>query len=98
MVGDARRAEIGPDDAGADKPEMRRDDQARQLLVGIVGEGENDPRGLRAGLERADLDAPDDAVGSGRGRDLNSVALGAVALDRVWSGRSRRNSAETLTD
>ena len=61
---------------------MRRDDEARQLLVGIVGQREDDPGRLRAGLERAHLDAPHDAVGAGRGRDLDPVALGAVVLDR----------------
>ena len=80
--GDSRRAEIRPDDAGADKAEMRRDDQAGQLLVGIVGQREHDPRRLRPRLERADLDPPDDAVGAGRGRDLDAIALGAVTLDR----------------
>ena len=79
---DSRRAEIRPDDAGADEAEMRRYDQAGQLLVGIVGQREHDPGGLRPGLERADLDPPDDAVGAGRGRHLDAVALGAVALDR----------------
>ena len=74
--------EIRPDDAGADKAEVRRDDQAGQLLLGIVGESEDDPGGLRPGLERADLDSPDDAVGAGRGRHLDAVALGAVTLDR----------------
>ena len=81
--GDARGSEIGPDDARADQSEVRRDDQAGQLLVGIVGQREHDPRRLRAGLERADLDAPDDAVGARRGGDLNAVALGAIVLDRV---------------
>ena len=72
---------------------MRRDDQAGQLLVGIVGQREDDPRRLRAGLERAHFDAPHDAVGAGRGRDLNAVALGAVMfdgpseIDRVGIGR-----------
>ncbi len=79
---DARGAEIGPDHAGADQPKVRRHDEAGQLLVGVVREGEDDPRGLRAGFESADLDAPDDAVRSGSGRDLNPIALGAVALDR----------------
>ena len=80
--GDARRAEIRPDDAGADEAEMRRHDQPRQLLVGIVGQREHDPCRLRAWLQRADLDAPNDAVGAGRGRHLDAIALGAVALDR----------------
>ncbi len=81
--GDARRAEVGPDHARADEAEMRRDDEAGELLVGIVGQREDDPRRLRARLQRADLDAADDAVGAGRGRHLDAVALGAVMLDRV---------------
>ncbi len=79
--GDARGAEIGPHDAGADEAEVRRDDQARQLLVGIVGERENDPGGLRPRLQRAHLDAPHDAVGAWRGRNLDAVALRAVVFD-----------------
>ena len=50
--GHARRAEIGPDDARADEPEMRRDDQALDLFVRVVRKREDDPRGLRAGLAR----------------------------------------------
>ncbi len=53
-----------------------------ELLVGVVGECENDPGRLCAGFEGADLDAPHDAVGAGRGRDLDPIALSAVALDR----------------
>ena len=60
---------------------MRRDDQAGQLLVGIVGEREHDPGRLGARLERADFDAPHDAVRARRGGDLNAVALRAVVLD-----------------
>ena len=60
---------------------MRRDDKARELLVRIVGERENDPGGLRPRLQRAHLDAPHDAVGAGRGGNLNAVALRAVMLD-----------------
>ncbi len=36
-------AEIGPDDAGAGEAEMRRDEQAVDLLVGVVGQREDDP-------------------------------------------------------
>ncbi len=79
--GDSRRAEIGPNDARADEAEVRRHHQPGQLLVGIVGQREHDPGRLRAGFERAHLDPPDDAVGAGRGRHLDAVALGAVALD-----------------
>ena len=62
---------------------MRRDDQARQLLVGIIGQREDDPGRLAARLQRADFDAAHDAVGARRGRDLNAVALGAVMFDGV---------------
>jgi hypothetical protein len=92
--GDSRRTEIRPDEARTDKAEMRRHDQPRQLLLGIVGQREHDPRGLSPRLERADLDPPDDAVGTGRGRHLDAVALGAVTLDRpgeIDRVRIRRN-------
>ena len=62
---------------------MRRDDQPRQLLVGIIGEREHDPGRLSPRLERVDFDPADDAVGAWRGRDLDAIALGAVALDRT---------------
>ena len=42
---------------------------------------EHDPGRLSAGLERADLDPADDAIGAGRGRHLNAIALRAVTLD-----------------
>ena len=38
---------------------------------------------LLPGLARAHLDAADDAVGAGRGRDLDAVAFGFGPLDRV---------------
>ena len=79
--GDARGAEIGPDHARADEAEMRRDDQAGQLLVGVVGQREHDPGRLGPRLERADLDAPDDAVCARRRRHLDAVAMRAVVLD-----------------
>ena len=60
---------------------MRRDDQAVDLLVAVVGEREHRPIG--SGFARAHLDAADDAVGAGRGRDLDAVAVGVLELDRV---------------
>ena len=81
--GDAARSEIGPHDAGADQPEMRRDDQALQLLVQVVGQRENNPGGLAARFQRADLDAAHHAVGPRRRRDLDAVALRAVVLDHA---------------
>ena len=61
---------------------MRRDEEAVDLLVGVVGQREHDPVGTRAGLARLDGDAPHDAVAARRRRDLDDVAVGAVALDR----------------
>ena len=88
--GDARAAEIGPDHAGIDQPEMRRDQDAVDLLVGVVGEREDDPVGPRAGVARLHGDAADDAVLAGRGRDLDQVAVRAVALDRGGQVDHRR--------
>ena len=78
--GDAVRAEVGPEQAGADQAEMRRDDQPVELLVGRVGEREHAPVAARIVIVGLDLDAPDDAVGAGRGRHLEIVALVAVDL------------------
>ncbi len=36
---------------------MWRNDKPFKLLVRIIGQRENDPVGMRAGFERADLDA-----------------------------------------
>ena len=60
---------------------MRRHDQAVDLLIAVVGEREYRP--VVAGLARAYFDPADNGVGPGRGRDLNAVALGALALDGV---------------
>ena len=72
--------------SGQNRPEsdhavVRRHDQAVDLLVAVVGEREHRP--VVAGLARAHLDAADDAVGAGRGRDLDAVAFGLEPLDRV---------------
>ena len=94
---DAGRAEIGPDHAGAGEAEMRRDQQPVDLLVGVVGEREDDPVRPRARLAGLHGDAADDAVASrGRG-DADLVAVRAVALDhrgevdglRSWGRRAR---------
>ena len=74
---DARQAEIGPQQAGADHAVMRRDDQPVDLLVGVVGEREHRP--VLSAFARAHLDAADDAVGAGRGRDLDAVGCRCAA-------------------
>ena len=60
---------------------MRGDDQAFELLVGVIGKREHDPRRARAGLACGDFDAADDACGIGRGGHLQPVALIRIALD-----------------
>jgi len=55
---------------------MRHDDQPVDLLVGIVGEREHRPIGI--GFARAHLDAAHDAVRTGRGGDLDAVAVGLL--------------------
>ena len=79
--GNARGAEIGPDEAGPHQPEVRGDQQPFDLLVGIVGQREDDPVRLGARLLGADLDAANDAVGARRRGDLDAVTLAAVAFD-----------------
>ena len=74
--GDARQAEVGPEQAGADHAVMRHDDQAVDLLVAVIGEREHRP--VVAALARAHLDAAHDAVGAGRGRNLDAVGFGVL--------------------
>ena len=61
---------------------MRGDQQAVDLLVGVVGEREHHPVRPRARLARFHRDAPHDAVLARCGGDLDQVAVRAVALDR----------------
>ena len=74
--GDARQPEVGPEQAGADHAVMRHDDQPVDLLVGIIGEREHRPVGV--GFARAHLDAAHDAVGAGRGGNLDAVGIGLL--------------------
>ena len=85
-----RRAEIGPDDAGADEAEMRRHDEALDLLVGVVGEREDDPVRPRAGILGAHLDPAHDPVGTRRRRDEQAIALRGIAFDRFGEIDGRR--------
>ena len=73
---DARQPEIGPQQARCDDAVMRRDDQTVELVVGVVGEREHHP--VLSAFTRAHLDAADDAVGAGRGGDLDAVAVAAL--------------------
>ena len=78
MVTMRDRPRSGQQQAGADHAVMRHDDQAVDLLVAGVGEREHRPVG-RA-LARRLLHAADDAVGAGRGRDLDAVGFGLDEL------------------
>ena len=60
---------------------MRRDDQAVELVVGVVGEREHHP--VLAAFAGAHLDAADDAVGAGRGRDLDAVGVAALMIEHA---------------
>jgi hypothetical protein len=59
---------------------MRRDQQAIDLFVGVVRKREYEPVGDAARGAGADLDTPDNAVGTRRGRNLEAIAFGDVAL------------------
>ena len=90
--GDARRAEVRPHDLRAGEPRMRRDQQAVDLLIGIVVEREGDPVRTRARGTRLEA-APHDAVGARRRRYLDGIAAGRMEIlhdlghvDRAVSG------------
>jgi hypothetical protein len=81
--GDTARSEIGPEQAGIDEPEMWRDDQPVELLVGRIGKCENRPVATGAFVIGFDLDAAHNAVGTGGRGDLKILALVLVDLDRA---------------
>ncbi len=95
-AGDARQSEIGPEQAGADHAVMRHDDQPVDLLVGIIGEREHRPVGV--GFARAHFDAAHDAVGAGRGGDLDAVGFGFLHVGGGGEidGRRRRAARSPL--
>ena len=88
--GDAGPAEIRPDHPGADEPEMRRHKEPVDLFVGVVGEREDHPIRPRTRVARLHDDAPDDPVLAGCRRDLDEVAVGAIALDHRRQVDGRR--------
>ncbi len=67
---------------------MRCNDQTVDLLFAIVGERKHRP--VVAGLAAAHLDAADNAVGAGRGRNLDTVIVGALQFDGVGEINRRR--------
>ena len=89
---DARQSEIGPQQSGRHDAIMRRDDQAVELVVGVVGEREHHP--VLAALARPHLDAADDAVGAGRGRDLDAVGVAALMIEDRGEVDGRRVTAD----
>ena len=90
--GDARQAEVGPQQAGRYNAIMRGDDQPVELVVGVVGQREHHP--VLSALARADLDAADDAVGSRRGRNLDAVVLAALVVEHGGEVDGRRVTAD----
>ena len=71
---------------------MRRDDQAVELVVGVVGEREHHP--VLPAFAGADLDAADDAVGAGRGGDLDAVGVAALMIEHRGEVDRRRVAAD----
>ena len=60
---------------------MWRHDQAVDLLVAVVGQREHRP--VVSGLAGAHLDPADDAVGTGCGGNLETVAVGMLKFYRL---------------
>ena len=71
---------------------MRGDDQAVELVVGVVGEREHHP--VLAAFTGAHLDAADDAVGAGRGRNLDAVGVAALMVEHRGEVDGRRVTAD----
>src|SRR5437868_5263235 len=58
---------------------MRCNDQAVELIVGVVGEREHYP--VLSAFAGAHFDTPDDAVGAWRGGDLNAIGVAALMIE-----------------
>src|SRR3954452_10228874 len=71
---------------------MRRDDQTVELVVGVVGEREHHP--VLAAFAGADLDAANDAVGAGRGGNLDAVGVAALMVEHRGEVDRRRVAAD----
>ena len=71
---------------------MRGDDQAVELVVGVVGKREHHP--VLPALAGADLDAADDAVGSRRRRNLDAVGFAALVVEHCGEIDGRRVTAD----
>jgi len=57
---------------------MRRDDQAVELVVGVVGKRKHRP--VLSAFARAHFDAANDAVGARCGGNLNAVGFAALMV------------------
>jgi hypothetical protein len=92
--GDARQAEVRPEDSGADHPVMRHDDQSVDLLVAVVGERKHRPIGVA--FTGAHFDAANDSIRTRRGRDLDAITFSF--LDFSGGGQIDSGRIETHVD
>ena len=60
---------------------MRGDDQAIDLVIGIVGKCEDRP--INVALTRTNFDAAHDAVSARRGRNLNAISIAALTFQHA---------------
>ena len=95
----AREPEVGPQQARADQPVVRDDDQPVDLLVAGIGEREHRPVGVA--LARAHVHALHDAVRPGRGRHQDAVCSvrwrSTAAVRSMAAASSRTLMASTAT-
>ncbi len=93
--GDAGSVELGPEHARIGQRVARRDQPAHDRLGGRVGQGEDEPARIGAGVQGLHRHAADIAVGAGRGLDLELVAAALIELalggdvDLLLVGRDR---------
>ena len=90
--GDARQAEIGPQQARRHDAVMRRDDQAVELVVGVVGEREHHP--VLSAFAGADIDLANDAVGAGCGGNDDAVGVAVLVVEHGGEVDRRRVTAD----
>jgi hypothetical protein len=81
--GDAILTQIRLEYARTRQPEEWRDKQALDLLIAVVAQRDQGKRRVGAGFAGHHLDAPDDAVGIGRGGKLHAAVLAGHNLDHI---------------
>ena len=90
---DALAAKVGPEQAGAHEAVERRNDQPVYLFIAVIGERKGHPAAGPSLVFRKHFNAVDHAIGVGRGRHLDGVAVALVIFDGAGKVDGQRLAA-----